>query len=74
VLPLSCLSFPAAADGKTKSLVSALSKVAGGADRKVLLVLGEADAMVMRAGRNVEKLAINTADSVQVGRHQGAGG
>lgn len=56
----------AAADGKTKSLVSALSKVAGGADRKVLLVLGEADAMVMRAGRNVEKLAINTADSVQV--------
>lgn len=48
--------------------MSALSKVAGGSDKKVLLVLGEADAMVMRAGRNVEKLAINTADSVQVGR------
>lgn len=55
----------AAADGKTKSLVSALAKVAG-ADRKVLLVLGAADAMVMRAGRNVEKLTINVAANVQV--------
>lgn len=71
---LSCPLLPGpAADGKTKSLVSALSKVAGGADKKVLLVLGEADAMVMRAGRNVEKLAINTADSVQVGRATGWG-
>lgn len=57
---------PSAADGKTKSLVSALSKV-GGSDKKVLLVLGEADEMVMRAGRNVAKLAINVASSVQVG-------
>jgi large subunit ribosomal protein L4 len=55
----------AAADGKTKSLVSALSKIAG-FDRKVLLVLGESDAMVMRAGRNVEKLTINVAANVQV--------
>jgi hypothetical protein len=45
--------------------VSALAKVAG-ADRKVLLVLGAADAMVMRAGRNVEKLTINVAANVQV--------
>lgn len=55
----------AAADGKTKSLASALSKVAG-AGKKVLLVLDQADEMVMRAGRNLEKLTINVASSVQV--------
>jgi hypothetical protein len=54
-----------AADGKTKSLASALSKVAG-AGKKVLLVLDQADEMVMRAGRNLEKLTINVASSVQV--------
>jgi hypothetical protein len=57
----------AAADGKTKSLVAALSKVSGAAaEKKVLLVLEQADAMVWRAGRNVDKLAINVADNVQV--------
>lgn len=55
-----------AADGKTKSLVSALSKVAG-ADKKVLLVLDQSDEKVFRAGRNVEKLAINLATNLQVG-------
>ena len=42
-----------------------MSKVSGGA-KKVLLVLGEHDAMVVRAGRNVAKLAINVASSLQV--------
>jgi large subunit ribosomal protein L4 len=55
----------AAADGKTKSLVSAVSKVSGGA-KKVLLVLSQYDAMVDRAGRNVENLTINVASSLQV--------
>lgn len=53
------------ADGKTKSLVSAVSKVSGGA-KKVLLVLSQYDAMVDRAGRNVENLTINVASSLQV--------
>lgn len=44
-----------------------LAKVAG-AGKKVLLVLEQADEMVMRAGRNLEKLTINVASSVQVGR------
>jgi ribosomal protein L4 len=68
---LSLLLLCVSADGKTKSLVSALSKIAG-FDRKVLLVLGESDAMVMRAGRNVEKLTINVAANVQV--RQGVAG
>lgn len=57
--------FPTAADGKTKSLVSAVSKVSGGA-KKVLLVLSQYDEMVDRAGRNVENLTINVAASLQV--------
>lgn len=53
-------------DGKTKSLVSTLAKVGAAADKKTLLVLAAADEAVMRAGRNVAKLAINTADAIQV--------
>jgi large subunit ribosomal protein L4 len=53
-------------DGKTKSLVSTLGKVGAAADKKTLLVLAAADEAVMRAGRNVAKLAINTADAIQV--------
>jgi ribosomal protein L4 len=53
-------------DGKTKSLVSTLGKVGAAADKKTLLVLASADEAVMRAGRNVAKLAINTADAIQV--------
>lgn len=45
-----------------------LSKVGAAADQKTLLIVKEADAMIMRAGRNVEKLAINTAAAVKVGR------
>jgi len=59
-----------AADGKTKSLVSALSKVSGASDKKVLLVLDQSDEKVFRAGRNVEKLAINLATNLQVGSSQ----
>lgn len=53
-------------DGKTKSLVGTLGKVGAAADKKTLLVLAAADETVMRAGRNVAKLAINTADAIQV--------
>ncbi|KAF6259405.1 hypothetical protein COO60DRAFT_1626075 [Scenedesmus sp. NREL 46B-D3] len=53
-------------DGKTKSLVSTLGKVGAAADKKTLLVLAAADEAVLRAGRNVAKLAINTADAIQV--------
>jgi hypothetical protein len=42
-----------------------VSKVSGGA-KKVLLVLSQYDAMVDRAGRNVENLTINVASSLQV--------
>lgn len=56
----------AASSGKTKDLVSALDKVGAPADKKTLLVLARPHDMVMRAGGNVEKLAINTADALQV--------
>lgn len=57
----------AAADGKTKSLVAALEAVgASPMEEKVLLVVGETDEMVMRAGRNIAKLAINTASAIKV--------
>jgi len=55
-----------AADGKTKGLVASLAAM--GADpmeKKVLLIAAEAHEHVMRAGGNVERLAINTADAVQ---------
>eukprot|EP00879_Flechtneria_rotunda_P001882 GHRR01002053.1.p1 GENE.GHRR01002053.1~~GHRR01002053.1.p1 ORF type:complete len:252 (+),score=89.44 GHRR01002053.1:84-839(+) len=55
-----------AADGKTKSLVSTLAKVGATADKKTLLVLAAADNNVIRAGRNVAKLAVNTADAIKV--------
>lgn len=55
-----------AADGKTKSLVSALHKVGAPADKKTLLVLASDSAEVERAGRNVQKLAINVADKLRV--------
>ena len=51
---------------QTKSLVNALEKVGAAADKKVLLVLNSWDEATVRAGRNVEKLAINTADRLQV--------
>jgi large subunit ribosomal protein L4 len=57
---------PAVADGRTKSLVTALAGLGVAPGTKTLLVLGAADETVMRAGRNVAKLAINTADALQV--------
>jgi large subunit ribosomal protein L4 len=55
-----------AADGKTKGLVAALAAMgASPMDKKVLLIAAEAHEHVMRAGGNVERLAINTADAVQ---------
>lgn len=55
-----------AADGKTKALVAALAGMgASPMDKKVLLIAAEAHEHVMRAGGNVERLAINTADAVQ---------
>lgn len=58
--------FCCAADGKTKSLVSALEKVGAAANKKTLLVLAAEDEAVERAGRNVQKLAINIADKLRV--------
>jgi len=56
-----------AADGKTKTLVAALEAV--GVDpmeEKVLLVVAQEDEMLQRAGRNIAKLAINSASAIQV--------
>lgn len=53
-------------DGKTKGLVEALAKAGAPAGAKALLVLAERNDMVLRAGRNVESLAINTADALRV--------
>lgn len=60
----------AAADGKTKSLVAALARAGAAPDRKTLLVLAQPDEALMRAGRNVAKLAINTAGALQVRRQR----
>lgn len=52
---------------KTKSLVEKLAAI--GADvnnQKTLLILGEANEQVYLSGRNIEFLAINTANAVQV--------
>jgi large subunit ribosomal protein L4 len=52
---------------KTRSLVEKLAAV--GADvntQKTLLILNEANEFVYLSGRNVERLAINTANAVQV--------
>jgi len=55
-----------AADGKTKALVAALAGMGCcPMEKKVLLIAAEAHEHVMRAGGNVERLAINTADAVQ---------
>lgn len=51
---------------QTKALVQMLTKVGAAADKKVLLVLSSWDETTVRAGRNVDKLAINTADRLQV--------
>jgi len=40
--------------------------VAAFTDKKTLLVLAAANNSVLRAGRNVAKLAINTADAIKV--------
>eukprot|EP00199_Chlamydomonas_sp_CCMP681_P005587 CAMPEP_0119113200 /NCGR_PEP_ID=MMETSP1180-20130426/43113_1 /TAXON_ID=3052 ORGANISM="Chlamydomonas cf sp, Strain CCMP681" /NCGR_SAMPLE_ID=MMETSP1180 /ASSEMBLY_ACC=CAM_ASM_000741 /LENGTH=261 /DNA_ID=CAMNT_0007101113 /DNA_START=18 /DNA_END=803 /DNA_ORIENTATION=- len=56
-----------AEDKKTKTLLATLQKV--GVDpmvRKVLLILKAENTNVMLAGRNVEKLYINTADKIKV--------
>ena len=52
---------------KTKSLVAKLNAI--GVDvlnQKTLLILNEANEYVYLSGRNVEKLAINTANAVQI--------
>lgn len=56
----------AAADGKTRSLVNVLEQIGAPADKKTLLVLAAENEMVERAGRNVQKLAINVADKLRV--------
>jgi len=53
-------------DKKTKSLLALLSKVGIDHGRKTLLIIKEANDMLQLAGRNVEKLAINTADKISV--------
>lgn len=55
------------ADKKTKSMVAMLEKC--GVDvmeRKVLLITKEKSEEVLLAGRNVAKLAINSADAISV--------
>ena len=52
---------------KTKSLVEKLAAI--GADvytEKTLLILSHANEQVFLSGRNIEKLAINTANAVQI--------
>jgi large subunit ribosomal protein L4 len=56
----------AVADGKTRSLVGAMEQLGLPTDKKVLLIVGAADEMLMRAGRNIEKLQINLASGIKV--------
>jgi len=51
---------------QTKSLLQALEKVGAPADKKVLLVVSTADELLLRAGRNAEKLSINSASALKV--------
>jgi len=54
-------------DKKTKTLLSILSKVGvNPMEQKVLLITNEASDNVVLAGRNVEKLYINSADAIKV--------
>lgn len=55
------------ADKKTKTLLALLEKVgANSMEKKTLLVTREASEEVTLAGRNVAKLAINTATAISV--------
>lgn len=51
---------------KTKVLNSVLAKVGADTNRRVLLIVKEPYEHIMLAGRNLEKLTINTADKVNV--------
>ena len=53
-------------DKKTKSLVSALAKAGADSSKKTLLIVNEGYDHVVMAGRNVAKLAINTADKINI--------
>ncbi len=53
-------------DKKTKSLVSALAKAGADSSKKTLLIVNEGYDHVVLAGRNVAKLAINTADKINI--------
>lgn len=51
---------------KTKALVEKLGNVGVDADKKTLVILNEVNEHVYLSGRNIQKLAINTANAVQV--------
>lgn len=53
-------------DKKTKTLVGALGKAGAAANKKTLLIVAQAHDQVLLAGRNVAKLAINTADKINI--------
>ena len=53
-------------DKKTKSLVAVLEKAGADSGKKTLLIVNQAYDQVVLAGRNVAKLAINTADKINV--------
>jgi large subunit ribosomal protein L4 len=53
-------------DKKTKSLIALLAKVGVSLEKKTLLITKAYNESVFLAGRNIEKLAINTADKISV--------
>lgn len=63
-LPLSALFQ--VLDKKTKSLLSVLSKLGLDSEKKTLLIVKSAYEHIMMAGRNIEKLEINTADKISI--------
>ena len=54
-------------DKKTKTLISVLGKLgADSMEKKILLVTREASEGISLAGRNISRLAINTANAISV--------
>mmetsp|Transcript_23784 Transcript_23784/g.52161 ORF Transcript_23784/g.52161 Transcript_23784/m.52161 type:complete len:243 (+) Transcript_23784:74-802(+) len=53
-------------DKKTKSLIALMETMGVSVEKKTLIIVKEANENVMLAGRNIEKVAINTADKIDV--------
>jgi large subunit ribosomal protein L4 len=56
----------ACSDKKTKTLLATLGKLGVSPERKTLIITKAANAELTLAGRNIEKLSMNTADAISV--------